>query len=388
MIDSHMVSQAIPGIVAKQLPASTDVDRATVQTVEQMGEYVRQSLQDPLIQRVADYAWRKFGLCRLDARSKVWAVFWWVKHCVRFETDENTLMFMGRVGEQDLLIAPSVLLRMKRPAEDCDGFSMLVAAMLQSLGVPVGFAAVAVDPDERGRWSHVFVLAELEDDEVQAIDASHGAWPGWMVPLNHIFRWQAFDLFGKPLKVQPRGLRPGEPAIAASKFRGFHGYMRTGLGSIGLGDDDETFNIMSGDPLPSGGAALSLPGFDSGSSGSIGGSLASSSPLVTGSMGGSSPMGGSSSTVNSNSWITSLLNNSFGLATKTLAPTVQTTVVRDPVTGQIISSSSNVNGAVSSSVFGLPSTLAAAATSGGGTLMLLGVGLVAFVIIAGLGKKS
>lgn len=99
-------------------------------------------------------------------------------------------------------------------------------------------------------------------------------------------------------------------------------------------------------------------------------------------------MGGSSSTVNSNSWITSLLNNSFGLATKTLAPTVQTTVVRDPVTGQIISSSSNVNGAVSSSVFGLPSTLAAAATSGGGTLMLLGVGLVAFVIIAGLGKKS
>lgn len=136
---------------------------------------------------------------------------------------------MFRIGErdqQDLLIAPAVLVRMKEPAEDCDGFTMLVAALLCCMGVDVAIASVAVDPRDPSRFSHVFPMA-MFDGEVLPLDASHGSYPGWMVPREHISRWQAWDLQGSPIDVSP------------IKSRGLHGYVRRGVGMyqrLGLGD--------------------------------------------------------------------------------------------------------------------------------------------------------
>ncbi len=377
-------------IVAREIPAGSNVDEATLKTVQQMAEYVRQSMHDPLIQAAARRAVDTFGLGGSSDQAKLWAVFWWIKHVVKFESDENTLLRLGRRDEQDLLISPSVLLRMRRPKEDCDGFSMLAACMLACEGVPVGLVAVAVDPDEPERWSHVFCIAQV-DGEVVPIDASHGLWPGWMVPRSRISRWQAFNLDGQPIDVQ----------MPASRFRGLHGFLPSSVPMTrrGMGEDDETFGLFGDDPFSgaSGGSNVSLQfPFASGAPPAGGGGVTqdangnwltasgqlTSFPSPTNTVSyppGSVPAGSSTP-----SWLASLVNNSFGLATKVLAPNYQSTYVRDPVTGQLVQTTTVRSGAV-------PGTSLLGSPTGAGispTLMLVGVGLLALVGLAASSSKG
>lgn len=199
-------------------PAADDSDTATRQTVEKMCAYIKAGVADPLVVDCAAYAWRRFGVGLDSPAMKCWAVFWWVKHCIRFRQDEATMFRAGLRDEQDLLIAPALLVRMKEPAEDCDGFTMLGAAMLSALNVPVYIATVAASPDDPARWSHVFPVAVLPGGGVLPLDMSHGVGPGWMIPRSQIFRWQAWDLNGRPVSLAPR------------KFQGLHGYVRSGRG--------------------------------------------------------------------------------------------------------------------------------------------------------------
>jgi len=211
-LSAGKLSAAPPQIVVERERASADVDTATLQTFRKMCDYIGAGVADPEVQRCAEYAWRRFGLGRSDPAMKAWGVFWWVKHCVKFRVDEATMFRVGSQGEQDLLIAPAVLVRMQDPAEDCDGFTMLAAAMLTALGVPVVIAIVAADARDRGRWSHVFPCAILPSG-VLPIAASPGVGPGWMVPPEHIYRWSAYSLDGRPVDVEPM------------RYRGLHGYV-------------------------------------------------------------------------------------------------------------------------------------------------------------------
>lgn len=193
-------------IRAVRVPAASDSDTATAQTVRMMADYINKCVADPQVIAAADYAWKRFALGRPEPAMKCWGVFWWVKHCIRFRLDEATMFRIGEKDQQDLLMAPDVLLRMKDPAEDCDGFTMLEASMLQVLGIPVVIATVAVSPADPSRWSHVFPCAILPG-QVLPLDASNGPGPGWMVPRERIFRWQAWDLSGKRVKVEPMSYR-------------------------------------------------------------------------------------------------------------------------------------------------------------------------------------
>jgi hypothetical protein len=214
-------------VQVERTAAAADNDTATRQTVEKMCEYVKAGAADPMVQRCADYAWRRFGMGLPSLDMKAWAVFWWVKHCIKFRPDEATMFRVGLQDEQDLLIAPALLVRMKDPAEDCDGFTMLGAAMLSILGVPVCIATVAVSPDDPRRWSHVFPVAVLSSG-VLPLDMSHGPGPGWMIPRNQIYRWQAWGLDAKPADLAPRA------------FQGLHGYVRS---NRGMGACDPTIGL-------------------------------------------------------------------------------------------------------------------------------------------------
>lgn len=207
-----------PRVVLEREAAADDSDTATAQTVRRMCQYIRESAGDPMIQRAAAYAHQRFGAGANSPEAKAWGAFWWTKHCIKFRLDEATMFRIGERDQQDLLISPAVLVRMKSPAEDCDGFTMMEAALLTSLGVPVVVATVAVDPRDPSRWSHVFPCALLPGGKVQPLDASHGIAPGWMVPPRQISRWQAWDLDGNQVDVKPM------------QHQGLHGYMQAGRG--------------------------------------------------------------------------------------------------------------------------------------------------------------
>ena len=202
-----------------------DTDTATRKTVEKMCELIKSSCTDELVQRCAQKAKQSFAMGSNDPAALAWGVFWFVKHTVRFRLDEGTMYLIGDRDQQDLLIAPAVLLRMKDPAEDCDGFTMLTAALLTCLGVPVLIATVATEADDPSRWSHVFLCAII-NGRVMPLDTSHGPAPGWMVPKHRIHRWQTWKLDGTPADVK------------IPSYQGLHGYSaarRGGLGQVRVG---------------------------------------------------------------------------------------------------------------------------------------------------------
>ena len=156
--DRTTPAASMPPIALERIQTDDNTDTLTQATVKKMCALIRDSATDPLVQRCAAYAQKHFACGSSDPGALAWAVFWYVKHCVKFRSDEGTMM---QVGEQalDLLTAPAVLVRMKDPGEDCDGFTMLSAAMLTILGMPVLVTTVAVDLDDPRRWSHVFLCA-------------------------------------------------------------------------------------------------------------------------------------------------------------------------------------------------------------------------------------
>lgn len=210
-----------PFLTLERFPAPADTDSATRDTVALMCRYISESAADPYVQQCAAWVRDRYA-AGSDAASIAWGVFWFVKHFCKFVIDESPMFRIEQrvpgmgYAQQDLLIAPNVLLRMEKPQGDCDDFTMLVCCLLKCLGVPFVIVTIAASAEDPERWSHVFAMALCPNPV--PLDASHGVGPGWIVPAANTFRWQAWDEQANPVSIpRPRG-------------RGLHGWVRTGLG--------------------------------------------------------------------------------------------------------------------------------------------------------------
>lgn len=108
------------------------------------------------------------GVANRDQSGEIQAVFDWVK---------NNISFRNEDGER--LQTPLVTLQLR--AGDCDDHSMLMAALLRSLGHTVAFRTVAVNgPD----YSHVYaVVLDKRTKQWIPLDTTvASATPGWQVP--------------------------------------------------------------------------------------------------------------------------------------------------------------------------------------------------------------
>jgi hypothetical protein len=101
---------------------------------------------------------------------------------------------------------------------------------------------VAADPENPERWSHVFPMAQLGNVNMP-MDASHGKFPGWMVPREHIFRWQAWDLNGNPVEAFPTQMKNTLHGYVPQGMRMRRGVRRRGMRGLGQDPGDS-----SGDP--------------------------------------------------------------------------------------------------------------------------------------------
>lgn len=236
-------SPAVPApvVIREKVPTAAavgDLETATAQTVGKMCEYIEAGSRDPVVRSWATHAANMYGGAAQDPAALCWAVFWLAKHAVKYAHDEPRLFRLGEPGALDLLIAPAVLVRMRKPKEDCDGFTMLICAMLRALLVESYIVTVAADPADPSRWSHVFAMAKLPDGTLVPLDGSHGAFPGWMVPAEHIFRWQAWQLNGRPADD-----------VRMPRFTGLHGYAKPGSKMMRRGvGDSSTLSFPYVDP--------------------------------------------------------------------------------------------------------------------------------------------
>ena len=218
----------------KQAPRtqlSDDPDTATEQTVQEMCRQIHQAALDPLVQRCAVNAVRNFrggpawigmGIDPFsNAQCMAESCWWWCKHFLKFKHHGSMFeAWSSDLGDPrtklQLLIAPDVLVRMSRMEGDCAIYTMMLCAMLESLGVPFQIVTLAVDEMQPTIFSHVFVRAAGE-----SLDASHGPYPGWQAPAEDIHREWVFDMTGRRVGESPR-------------FQGLHAYRaRAGMGRLG-----------------------------------------------------------------------------------------------------------------------------------------------------------
>lgn len=164
----------IPAITL--LPASSDTDRSTAQTVAVMYRLVDQSYRNPAViaatreacRRCApsDPAWRK--------AQDIWE---WVHSNIRFLPDEEILNRYLLPEDLEYIQRPELLLATREG--DCDCFTTLTAAMLKCAGVEPRIITIAASLETPNRWSHVYAAALDEAGKEIPMDTSHGDYMGW-----------------------------------------------------------------------------------------------------------------------------------------------------------------------------------------------------------------
>jgi len=164
----------------------------TAQTIERMAELAGAASTTSAVRQMALQAAAGFS----SQASQAGGIWKWIRARVHFQTDEQTARPIAADPENtEVLIPPEHLLRMARPAGDCDDFSMLAAAMLMSLGIPSSFRTVAADPSS-DRYSHVYVVAHTAEGRLP-LDCSHGPFPGWEVRATGKARdWRIEETMG------------------------------------------------------------------------------------------------------------------------------------------------------------------------------------------------
>ncbi len=205
---------------AARVHAAADPDDATAQTISLMCEQIAKSANDATVQRAASRAINQFRggpfiagrLPANDPRAIAASCWWLAKSSIEFvHHDPMILMMWGETGQQQLLISPDVLVRMERPCGDCAVFTSFICACLRTAGVPFEILTAEVDPNRPGEYGHVWARAVMPDGSRVPLDASHGSYPGWQVPREHIIRLQVWD-------------ESGQPIADASPWGGLHGY--------------------------------------------------------------------------------------------------------------------------------------------------------------------
>ncbi len=231
-VDSAAFRQRAP-----RLQLSNDPDTATAQTVQEMCRQIASASRDPLVRKISFDAvrrirggplWLNSGILPFkSSRVMAESCWWWCKHCMKFKHHGDMFEVWSRdLGDPrtklQLLISPDVLIRMARLEGDCAIYTMMLGAMLESLGLRWEICTAAVDRSQPDLFSHVWPRVVLEDGGREPLDASHGKYPGWQVPACDIYRLKVWDEAGREVGNQAR------------QFAGLHAYRsRRGMGAPG-----------------------------------------------------------------------------------------------------------------------------------------------------------
>ncbi len=245
-----MATSILPIMIERYQADLENQDHATAQTVGLMAEQIGKCAQDAAVQAAARNVLVKYSQGRAGAYAACWAIWWSIRHTVKFVSDDSILHWIPTPNppELELLVSPSVMVRARNPQGDCDDFTMLACCFLQCLGVSWEIVTVAADPGDSQRWSHVYAVAILEDGRRMPMDAAppDAKFPGWEVPADHILRYQAWDQEGRPIKrdrpikTMGRYIRGGWAGMGAAvpRTRIMRRRRMRGLGDTYQCDDD------------------------------------------------------------------------------------------------------------------------------------------------------
>lgn len=148
------------------------VPNATMaETLRAMRTVAHQGKKDLAVRNLAEQV--TSAVAQGDYSSEALAIYYWVCKNIRYVRDIDGVEFLK---------TPSRLL--KDPAGDCDDIAALLAAMLMSIGNPVGFAIASFKPGSPA-FSHVYVELLTPHGPVAIDPVANRATPTMLRDIKH-----------------------------------------------------------------------------------------------------------------------------------------------------------------------------------------------------------
>jgi transglutaminase superfamily protein len=132
-----------PKIQLKQIPSGY---RGTLKTLEHIVELIKQGAKDFHVRQNAIDILLQRGVRAKDYLGEIKALFEWVQQHVRYTKDTFRV---------EVLHSARRMLELR--AGDCDDMSILLGAMLESIGHPVRLALSGPDPLKQDLFTHIYL---------------------------------------------------------------------------------------------------------------------------------------------------------------------------------------------------------------------------------------
>ncbi|MGR8981787.1 MAG: transglutaminase-like domain-containing protein [Gammaproteobacteria bacterium] len=159
-----------PRIYLGQIPRGYAGTRTTVGYIAQL---IKQGAKDFCVrQRAIDILFH----CAVPAKDylrEIEVLFEWVKKNIRYTRD---------IYRVELLHSARRLLALR--AGDCDDLTILLGAMLKSIGHPVRLALVGFNPKKKKLFTHIYLEVFLKDQWIP-LDPTVNRPMGWAPPADH-----------------------------------------------------------------------------------------------------------------------------------------------------------------------------------------------------------
>src|SRR5574341_50281 len=145
----------------------------TLKTVEYIIGLIKQGAKDFFVRQTAIDILFKNGVPPKDYLREIQTLFEWVKNNIRYTRD---------IHRVELLHTPRRMLQLR--AGDCDDMTVLLAAMLKSIGHPVRLALVGFNPRKQKLLTHIYLEVYYKGRWI-SLDATVNRPMGWAPPADH-----------------------------------------------------------------------------------------------------------------------------------------------------------------------------------------------------------
>lgn len=142
----------------------------TLVTARMIARLIREGAKDFVVRQTAIRILQRKGVKAKDKMGEIVALFDWVRRNIRYTRD---------IFRVELLHIARRMLELK--AGDCDDMTILLGAMLMSIGHPVRLALVGFSPAKPHMYTHIYPEVNVGGRWL-AIDATVDKPVGWAPP--------------------------------------------------------------------------------------------------------------------------------------------------------------------------------------------------------------
>jgi len=145
----------------------------TKRTVDYIIQLIRDGAKDFCVRQTAIDILIFTGIRPKDYLGEIRTLFEWVKNKIRYTRD---------IHRVELLHSARRMLELQ--AGDCDDMTILLAAMIKSVGHPVRLVLVGFNPMKKKLFSHIYMEAFYKGLWIP-LDATMNRPMGWAPPSDH-----------------------------------------------------------------------------------------------------------------------------------------------------------------------------------------------------------